>query len=36
MVLCYEGIEVCLHGYVNSDFAGDVNSRKSPLVMTSR
>jgi len=27
--LCYEGTDVPLHGYVNSDFAGDVDSRKS-------
>ena len=29
MALCYEGKDVCLHRYVDSDFAGDVDSRRS-------
>ena len=29
MTLCYDGTNVRLHGYVNSDFAGDVDSQKS-------
>jgi len=28
MVLCYEGTDVRLRGYVDSDFAGDVDGRK--------
>ena len=29
MTLCYGGTDVRLRGYVDSDFAGDVNSRRS-------
>ena len=29
MSLCYDGMDVQLMGYVDSDFAGDVNSRRS-------
>ena len=29
MALCYDGTDARLHGYVNSAFAGDVDSRKS-------
>ena len=29
MALCYGGTKVCLHGYVDSDFVGDVDSRRS-------
>ena len=29
MALCYEGTDVQLLGYVDSDFVGDVDSRKS-------
>ena len=29
MTLCYGGTDVCLHEYVDSDFAGDVESQKS-------
>ena len=29
ITLCYDGTDVHLHGYVNSDFVGDVDSRKS-------
>jgi len=29
MALCYDGTVVHLHGYVDFDFAGDVDSRKS-------
>ena len=29
MVLCYDGTNVRLHGYVDFDFAGDVDSRKN-------
>ena len=29
MALCYDGTDVCLHGYVDSDFAGDVDNRGS-------
>jgi len=29
MAFCYDGMDVHLHGYVDSDFAGDVDSRKS-------
>ena len=27
ITLCYRGIDVHLHGYVDSDFVGDVDSR---------
>ena len=29
MALCYEGTNVPLRGYVDSEFAGDIDSRKS-------
>ena len=29
MALCYDGMDVRLHVYVDSDFDGDVDSRKS-------
>ena len=29
MTLCYEGTNIRLHGYVNFDFAGDVNSQST-------
>jgi len=29
MILCYDGTDDRLHGYVDSDFAGDVDSQKS-------
>jgi len=29
MALCYEGTNVPLRGYVDSEFAGDVDSRRS-------
>jgi len=29
MALCYDGTDVRLHGHVDSDFAGDVDSRRS-------
>ena len=29
MSLCYDGTDICLHGYVESDFASDIYSRKS-------
>jgi len=29
ITLCYDGTDVCLHRYVDTDFAGDVDSRKS-------
>ena len=29
MPLCYDGMDFCLDGYVNSDFADDVDSRRS-------
>ena len=29
MTLYYEGTHICLHGYVDSDFAGDVDSRRN-------
>jgi len=29
MLLCYDGTDVHLHGYVYSDFAGDADNRKS-------
>jgi len=31
MILCYDGTNVRLHGYVDFDFAGDVDSRKSTV-----
>ena len=31
MTLCYKATNVCLHGYVDSDFAGDVDSWKSTI-----
>ena len=35
MALCYDGTNVHLHGYVDFDFADDVNSCEVPLVMSS-
>ena len=36
MTLCYNDTDIRLHEYVDSDFAGDVNSQKKvPLVMFS-
>jgi len=29
MALCYDDMDVRMHGYVNSDFASDVDSQKS-------
>ena len=29
MILCYRGTDVRLHGYVDSDFASDIDRRKS-------
>jgi len=29
MTLCYDGTEVRLYGYVDSNFAGDVDSQRS-------
>ena len=29
MTLCYNGTNVCLHGYVGSDFVDDVDGQKS-------
>jgi len=29
MALCYKSTDICLHGYVESDFVGDVDSRRS-------
>jgi len=29
MTLCYDGTDVHLHGYVDSDYAGDVHSQRS-------
>ena len=29
MTLCYDGTDVRVHGYVDSDFAGDVDSQRS-------
>ena len=29
MASCYDGVDVRLHGYINSDFAGNVDSQKS-------
>ena len=29
MILCYDGTDVRMHRYVDSDFAGDVDSQKS-------
>ena len=29
MALCYDGMDVRLHGYVESDFVSDVDSWKS-------
>ena len=29
MTFCYNGTDVRLHGYVDSNFAGDVDSQKS-------
>ena len=29
MALCYEGTEVHLHGFVDFDFAGDVDSQRN-------
>ena len=34
MALCCDGMDVYLHGYVDSDFASDVDSRRVPLVMS--
>ena len=31
MTLCYDGTDVRLHGYVDSDFTGDVDSQKSTI-----
>jgi len=31
MILCYEGTDVQLLGYVDSDFTGDVDNRKSTM-----
>ena len=31
MTLCYDGTDVRLHGYVDSDFAGDVDNRGSTI-----
>jgi len=28
MALCHEGTDIRLHEYVNSDFAGDIDSQK--------
>jgi len=29
MILCYDGTDIRLHEYVDSDFAGDEDSRRS-------
>jgi len=29
MILCYDGTTIRLHGYINSDFTGDIDSWKS-------
>jgi len=29
MTLCYDGTDIRLHGYVDSDFASNVESRRS-------
>jgi len=29
MALCYDGTNVRLHGYADSDFAGDVDNQRS-------
>ena len=31
MALCYDGTDIRLYGYVDSDFASDVDSRKSTI-----
>ena len=31
MTLCYDGTEVRLYGYVDSNFAGDVDSQRSTI-----
>ena len=32
MALCYDGMDVHLHGYVDSNFADDVDSRRSTII----
>jgi len=34
MSLCYDGMDIRLHRYIDSDFAGDVDGQKSTLVMS--
>ena len=29
MALYYKGTDICMHGYVDSNFAGDVDNQKS-------
>jgi len=29
MTLCYDGMDICLYGYIDFDFAGDIDSQRS-------